>query len=65
MKSSSSTSLEIKNQLSSNYFLNGKDLCDEDAGVFGLMAIFVYQDCGEISKFIRSNETNTYYLFNH
>jgi len=37
--------------------LNGKDLCDEDAGVFGLMAIFVYQDCGAISKFIKGNET--------
>jgi hypothetical protein len=47
----------IENRLSSNVYLNGKDLCDEDAGVFGLMAIFVYQDCGVISNFIRGKAT--------
>jgi hypothetical protein len=43
---------------SSRTYLTGDSACNEDAAIFGILCQLVYQDCGEITEYIKNECPN-------
>ena len=50
--------MSINDYIENKKYLTGETVCNEDAALFGVLSLLIYQDCGKITDYVKNECPN-------